>query len=152
MTDIDNDTAAAEALKTIRDAQARAGDDFSRNTWGYDITYSVLAAGMVGAQALAFPLNVILTSCATVALCLLAASWARRHGVRISGIKPKKARWVAYGLGAVFLVLTIFTFLASAERHQSWVGLITAPLGFGLALIGSRMWRTVYRREMGLDL
>ena len=48
-------------------------------------------------------------------LALLAVGWARKHGVWISGVKPKRARWIAGLLGLVMAVIILATLVASRE-------------------------------------
>lgn len=150
MTEVENEPSPAEALRSIRQAQANAADGFSRHTWGYDLTYSALAAGIVAAQALHMPLNVALTSVATVCLTVLSNKWSEKHGIRVTGLTPRGGRWIAIGLGVIFLGLAGGGFLAMENPGLHWVPLALAAVAFVIALIASRLWRRSYRREMGL--
>ena len=147
MTD---DQSTEDALKSIHNAQAAAGDRFSRDTWSYDLPYSLFAALFVGGLSLSGPLNVIVPVLAGGALVGLAWGWARKHGVWISGTTPRRARWVAAGLGIFIAVLAAAALVARLEGGGGVVSLLVAIAAFIVALVGSRVWRAVYRREMGL--
>ncbi len=147
MTD---DQSTEDALKSIRNAQAAAGDRFSRDSWSYDLPYSLFVAVFVGGLGLTGPLNVIIPVLAGGALAGLAWGWARKHGVWISGVTPRRARWVAAGLGIVIAVLAVVALGARLEGGGVFIGLAMAVAAFIVALVGSRVWRAVYRREMGL--
>ena len=148
MTD---DQSAENALKSIRDAQAAAGDRFSRDTWSYDLPYSILAAAVVGGLGLPRPFYILVPVIAFVALSGLAWGWAHKHGVWIRGTTPRRARWVAIGLGFVMASLAIAVMFARLEGVGSVFGGVMAVATFIAALVGSRWWRAVYRREMGLS-
>lgn len=140
----------ADALKAIGQAQAHVADGFSRDTWGYDLTYSALAAGLIAATALGTPLNVAMTTICTLALVTLANAWKQKHGIWVSGLAPGATRWIALGMGAVILVIGI-TGLVLKERTQNpWPPLAGAALTFVIALAGSRLWRAAYRKARGL--
>ena len=147
MTD---DQSAENALKSIRNAQAAAGDRFSRDTWSYDLPYSLFAAAFVGGLGLPVPFDALIPVVAGSALLGLAWGWARKHGVWISGTTPRHARWVAAGLGIVIAALAVAAIFARLEGGGIVFSLAIAGATFIAALVGSRLWRAVYRREMGL--
>ena len=149
MTD---DPSAETALKSIQDAQAAAGDRFSRNTWSYDLLYSLFAATLVGGLGLSAPLNLVVPVLAGGALMGLAWGWAKKHGVWIRGTTPRRARWVAAGLGVIIATLVMVVMNARLEGGGIIFSLAAAVATFVAALVGSRWWRAVYRREMGLPL
>jgi len=140
-----------DALASINQARAAAGDAFSRHSWRYDIIYSLLVAAFISTFALPFPYQPIACGAVGIMLALLAIGWARKHGVWISGITPKRARWVAGLIGVVAAGLSVATVVAARQG----LPLFAAPAavaGFIAALVGSRWWRAVYRRDMGLSL
>jgi len=148
MTD---DQSAENALKSIHKTQAAAGDRFSRDTWSYDLPYSVLVAAFVGGLGLPVPFDLLVPIAAGGALGGLAWGWARKHGVWISGTTPRRARWVAAGLGIVIGALAMAAMFARIEGGGVVFSLAAAVAAFVAALAGSRWWRAVYRREMGLS-
>jgi len=140
-----------DALASIGQVRATAGDAFSRHSWSYDLVYSLLIAALVGTCALPFPYQPIACGVVIVLMVLLALGWARKHGVWISGITPKRARWVAGLIG----LITAFLYMATMVARRDGLPLFAVPAaiaGFIAALVGSRWWRAVYRREMGLSL
>ena len=147
----------AEALRAISDAQARLADNWSRHTWGYDLTYSALVGLMIGGWGFRLPIAVSLEVVSLAGLIIVARTWANRHGVWITGLQPPKARWIAVLLGVAIAALAAANLavsqidLALPYGVHGWFPLVAGLLAFGLALRGSRLWRKVYRRETGLD-
>ncbi len=145
-----------DALAEIQRGNTAVADNFSRHTWSYDLIYSVLVAAMVAGWALKVPIALGIEAVCLLALFVLARTWANRHGVWITGIKPPKARWIAIlmglSIGAILLVNLIVSHsdLPVLSGVRAWVPAGTGVVAFLLALRGSRLWRHVYRREMGL--
>ncbi len=148
MTD---DQSAENALKSIHNVQAAAGDRFSRDSWAYDLPYLLFAAALVGGLGLPGPFNILVPVAAGLALGGLAWGWAHKHGVWISGTTPRHARWVAAGLGIVIGALAAAAVFARLEGVGVVFSVAVAVAAFVAALVGSRMWRAVYRREIGLS-
>lgn len=141
----------AEALASIRAARDSVEARVSSKSWSYDVPYAALVAGMVGAQAGPLPVGPLGSGIGVLALALLYRAESRRTGLRILGTTPRRARWVAIGLGAVMLVAMLGLLYVRRSRPDLPLGLITAGVMafvFVAALIGSRLWRRVFRAEM----
>lgn len=145
----------AEALAAIQRARTDVHRKVAEGSWRYDLTYSAITAGMIGSQALNMPLSTLGIALGVIALALLLRSESERTGLTITGLTPKGARWVAFSLGGVFLVLMISVLILARKAPSQDVlvfGTVAVmALAFGAALAGSRMWRRVYRREMGVE-
>lgn len=136
----------AEALASIKQARAVVADKVANNSRTYDLIYSSIAAAMVAGQAAPFPFNVVASTGACVAFVVLARKWAQRNGVFVSGVTPKRARWVAFAMGAVFVVLMLAS-LWAGRTHQAWMAIPLGFVAFQLAGWGSRKWLRVFRAE-----
>ena len=136
----------AEALEAIRKSRAAVADTVAHNSLTYDLIYSSIAALMVAGQVAPFPLNVVASAGGAVAFAVLARKWAQKIGVFVSGVTPRRARWVAFGLGAVFVVLMLAS-LWAGRAHHYWMGLPLGVAAFATAWVGSRLWLRVYRAE-----
>ena len=137
----------AEALEAIRQSRTVLAEKVNKASRTYDLIYSSIAAVMVAGQVAPFPFNVLASTGSCVAFVLLARKWAQKTGVFVSGVTPKRARWVAFGLGAVFVILMLASMWAG-RAHQAWMAF---PLGFAaflLAGVGSRLWLRVFRAEL----
>ena len=145
----DNDV--QDALASIDAVRATAGDAFSRHSWSYDLVYSLLTAVFVLSFGMPVPYQPLVAAVAVGMLILLAWGWARKHGVWISGVKPKRARWVAAVIGLVSAGLSVATMAAAHEGFPLFAA-PAAVAAFIAALVCSRWWRAVYRRELGLPL
>lgn len=149
----DDQPTPAEALAAIEASRKRAQARVAKGSWRYDVIYSGLLAGMVGSQALDMPLSAVGTCLGVVGLAMLFRREADRLGVSITGMSPKRARWVAIGLGMIFVLLVVAMILLKQFAPSALVfGLGVAGLmllSFGLGLTGSRLWLRVYRRETG---
>jgi hypothetical protein len=146
MTDPDQSPAEAlEAIRRSRDVVREAVRD-PRGATRYTLIYSTLAAIAVGGQILPTPLNVLCSSGAAIGLALLYRGWTERTGVQISGVSPKRARWVAWGLGAVLIALMLVAIWAGWNHHL-WIGLPLVAVAFVAAWIGSQLWTKVFLAE-----
>ncbi|HZV84711.1 MAG TPA: hypothetical protein VFF48_06965 [Brevundimonas sp.] len=144
--------APAEALAAIASSRKTVHDRVAGRGWRYDLTYAAIVAVMVGGQALDNPFNVSASTLGLLALVLLFQHKARRTGVRVTGVSPAHARWVAISVGLVAAALIVGVAIVRSRLPQVDVGVLAASTGavaFGVALIGSRIWRRVYRAEMG---
>ena len=145
----------AEALAAIERAQKDVHRKVGAGSWRYDITYSAVIAGMIGSQALSMPLSAIGTMLGVVALSVMLRRESDRLGVMVTGVSPKRARWVAFGLGMV-LVVMILGIIVLQHKAPSTAVLVAGTaaamvLAFCIALAASRLWLRVYRRETGVD-
>jgi hypothetical protein len=146
------DPTPAEALAAIARSRREVHDKIATHGWRYDLCYSALVAGLIGSQALDQPFAVAGTSLGIAGLIIIFQQETRRSGVRVTGVSPRQARWVAIGLGLVLATVMIgVVFL----KHEVGPDLPLVPITlavmaavFALALIGSRLWRRVYRAEM----
>lgn len=133
-------------LAEIRRSQKAVRGRIAKASWRYDLTYSTIAAVMVGGQVAPTPFNVLASGGGALAFGLLWRSWSEKTGVSITGLSPKRARWVAIGLGAVFAVLMLAAFHAGRRGEPLWA-LPLAIVGFVAALAFSRLWLGVYMAE-----
>ena len=148
------DPTPAEALEAIRQSRAAAERQVARGSWRYDLTYSALVAGMVGSQALDMPYSTLVIAGGVLALAVLFRRYSDRLGVSVTGMTPRRARWVAIGLGMALLPLILAAIVLNYREPPLQVHLLgTAGLivtAFVVALVGSRLWLRVYRRETGV--
>ena len=149
------DPTPAEALASIQRSQKDIQRKVAAGSWRYDIGYSAICAMMVGTQALDMPLNTLGVAIGVLLLAVLFRREADRLGVSITGLSPRRARWVAIGLGLVLIPLML---LAILLNHFATSGVMLAlgaaslmAVAFVVCLIGSRLWLRVYRRETGVD-
>lgn len=143
----------AEALAAIQASRKAVHDRVATGGWRYDLTYAALMAGMVGGQALDMPYNVTASSLGLLGLVVLFQTETKRTGLKITGISPRYARWVAIAIGllaAAVIVVLAYVRRTMPEVPQGLVGGVAAAVAFVIGLVGSRIWRRVYRAEMGL--
>lgn len=143
---------AAEALAAIQASRRAVHDRVAGKGWRYDLTYSALIAGMVAGQVLDAPFNITASAVGVLGLAVIFQLETRRTGLRVTGISPARARWVAIGLGLVMATVMLGLVWLKRTPGAPSVGILVAGSGavaFALALIGSRLWRRVYRAEMG---
>ena len=147
----DPHTDPVEALASIRQSRGAVQARVSAGSWTYDIVYSLLVGTMVAGVALPLAGFVIVDAVCSTALVLLALWWARRNGVWVSGLTPRRARWVAIGLGLAFGGLVLSALVLKLEMGLAWAPLALGVLAAGLALAASRLWLRVYRSETGAE-
>jgi len=137
-----------KTLAEIRQSQDAVLGRIAKTSWRYDLTYALIAGVMVGGQAAPMPLNILASGGGAMAFGLLWRSWSEKTGVSITGLSPRRARWVAISLGVVFLGLML-TALYFGRRGEAYWGLPLGVVGFLAALLFSRLWMRVYRAETG---
>ena len=143
------DPTPAEALASIRESGAAVAARMGEKSWTYDLIYSSLLAVMIGAHAFPSPIGVLGSAFGGLGVALLARKWSERTGVFVSGVSPRRARWVAFGLGVV-LVAMIGAVIWGRAQGLWWLPLPLAAAAFLVGLVSSRLWWRVYRAEMGL--
>jgi hypothetical protein len=150
----DDHQTPTEALAAIEKSRRAVHDRVATGGWRYDLTYSALMAGMVGGQAFDAPFNVVASTVGLMGLVVIFQKETRRTGLKLTGVSPKWARWVAIGIGLLFAACIVGLAIVrrmSPETPVPLIAAIAAAAGFVVALIGSRLWRRVYRAEMRLD-
>ena len=145
----------AEALAAIQSSQRDVHRRVAAGSWRYDLAYSALCAIMVGSQVLDLPFNTLGVALGVVGLAILFRREADRLGVSITGVSPRRARWVAIGLGMVMLPLMLAAIVLNARVETPAILALGAAglmaVAFVACLVGSRLWLRVYRRETGVD-
>lgn len=143
----------AEALAAIKRTRQDMHRKVAAGSWSYDLTYSAICAAMVGSQALDQPMSILGVGAGCLWLAILFRRQADRLGLSVTGTSPPRARWVAIGTGMVFVPLMVAAILLN---HFAPPGPVLAlgiaglsAAAFVVALIGSRLWLKVYRRETG---
>ena len=142
----------AEALEAIARSRRAVHDRVATGGWRYDLIYAALVAAMVGGQALDMPFNIFASTFGVLGLAVIFQHESRRTGLRITGVSPRRARWVAIGLGVVLgavMLGLVGLRLRAPDAPFFAIGAGAAVVAFALALAGSRLWRRVYRAEMG---
>lgn len=137
----------AEALESIRQSRAAVADRMGKTSWTYDVIYSSITAVMIAGQVAPLPFNIFASAGGACAFAFLARKWAQKTGVFVSGVTPKRARWVAVGLGGVVAVLMLAA-LWAGRAHHAWMAIPLGLIGFVAATIGSRLWMRVFRAEI----
>jgi hypothetical protein len=145
-----DDTPAA-ALEAIRASRQAVHDRVATGGWRYDLSYSALVAGMAGSQVLENPFNITGLILCLLGLTVIFRAETRRLGMLVTGVSPSRARWVAIGLALVMamVMLGVVALRSRAGVPPVILGVGAASVGFVVALVGSRVWRRVYRAEMG---
>ncbi len=141
-----------DPLETVRAMQLAVADRVSRGGRGYDLIYSLLVSTLVAAPGAGVFWGIAVELLVIAGLVVLIVTWVKKHGMWLSGLKPKKARWVALGIGLVMVLGYMASFTATRVLGlPAWIVIVPAAVTFVAAMFASRLWRRVYRREMGLD-
>jgi hypothetical protein len=143
MTQDPNPHEALASIKAAREGLAPPTD----YPLVYDLAYGAVCALLVAGQGMPEPWSTIALPVALGGLAGLVLWWRKKYGWWVSGYSPKRARWVAFGLIAVFLGLIALT-LYGRDSGPSWLYLVSGALGFVAAIAGSRLWLHVWRKEL----
>jgi hypothetical protein len=147
MSDPLSDFDPQTALGLVQTARADVAERVNRIGLAYDFAYAVLAGGMVAAQALPLPLNTLGIAVGIAGLGLLAQQWTRRTGVWVSGVSPRRARWVAIALGLV-MAIAMLGLTYAGRSGLAWLALPVGAVSAVAAYVFSRLWRRVWLREI----
>lgn len=135
-----------EALASIREARSSVAPSMSYPI-GYDLAYGAVCGLLVAGQGMPQPWALLVLPVALGGLAVMVMWWRRKFGWWVSGYSPKRARWVAFGLVAVFLGLISLS-LYGRFAGPWWLFMVSGGLGFVAAIAGSRVWLAVWRREL----
>lgn len=135
-----------EALASIRDARAGLAPG-AAYPFGYELLYGLVCGLLVASQGMPQPLSVVVLVLSIATLGFMVRWWKRRFGWWVSGYSPKRARWVAYALAALFVLMVLGSFWGR-EQGVWWIPLATGPAAFVLAIVGGRLWMHVWRKEL----
>ncbi len=135
-----------EALASIQAARSSFGHSMNYPVW-YDALYGAVCGLLVASQGLPTLWGLIVLPIALGGLAFMVMSWRKRFGWWVSGYSPKRARWVAFGLLAVFLGL-IGVSLYGRYVGPWWLFIVSGAIGFVVSIIGSRLWMRVWRKEL----
>lgn len=135
-----------EALASIRATRASVAPAMSYPV-AYDLAYGAVCGLLVAGQGMPQPWSLLVLPVALGGLAVMVMWWRRKFGWWVSGYSPKRARWAAFGLLAVFLCL-IGLSLYGRFVGPWWLFMVSGALGFIAAIVGSRVWLAVWRREL----
>lgn len=135
-----------EALASIRAARSGLAPTASYPIT-YDLAYGAICGLLVSGQGMPQPWSFIVLPIALGGLAGLITWWRKKYGWWVNGYSPKRARWVAFGMLAVFLGL-IGLSIYGKYVGPWWLFIVSGALGFVLSIVGSRLWLRVWRRDL----
>ena len=145
------DFAPEDALQAVRKSQAMVAERFTRGGRLYDVIYAVLVGALAAGMALPSPFAFVNEGVVLIGLILLARWWKGRTGVWLSGVEPKKARWVAVGLGLAAAMTSAGCLYWTHAGGGAWLPIALGVVMAVLAYASARLWTRIYRRESGLS-
>lgn len=144
---VDENFDANKALEAARQARASLIERMNKPSW-YSSVYGLLMGAMIAAQALDQPWSLLVVAGSSLVLALIFRNWVRQSGMKVYGFTPRRARWVAFGLGAVLLPLGLAAVYFKFALQQWQPVLALAVLGAAAAYGGSKLWHKVYAAEV----
>lgn len=114
---------------------------------GYDLLYGAVCGLLLAGPGLPHPWSIIVLPIALAGLALMITAWRKKYGWWVSGYSPKRARWVAFAMGAVFVGLVLLSLYGRGDGPD-WLFLVSGGVGFVSAIVGSRLWLRVWRKEL----
>lgn len=141
------DPTPAEALASIRAARGSVGDRLKVH-WGYDVVYGLICAGIVASLGFPAPWGSMIVVFCMLGLVLMVQWYRKQTGVWTSGLSPRRARWVALGLGFVLVCLCVGSLILTRRYDLWWAPFATGAAAGLIAVVASRLWMRVYRREL----
>lgn len=139
-----------EALASIQAARRSVAPDTAYPLW-YDAVYGGACGLLVASQGMPTPWSMVALALACSGLALMMTAWRKRFGWWVSGYSPRRARWVAFALLAVFLGLLGLS-LYGRFVGPWWLFIVSGVIGFVVAIAASRLWMRVWRKELAEGL
>lgn len=145
MTHDQNPLEALEAIKAARQ-QALAQVDYW--PWWYDAGYAAACGLLVMGQGLGTGIGMASSAVALALLIIIMRRWQSETGVWVNGYGPKRARWVAFSLAALLLVLMGISIWFGRVQGIVWVPVLNGVIAAVLGVIGMRVWMAFYRKDV----
>lgn len=144
----DDHQTPTEALASIRDSRASVDDRLNRAHWSLDVLYGAACAIIVGGQGLPQPIGILSVAVGLAGLAVMVSLWRKQTGLWVSGLSPRRARWVALGLGAALVGFVVAGMVLNRVTGLWWPSLAVGVVAGVSAVAASRLWTRVYRREL----
>ncbi|MFN4289193.1 MAG: hypothetical protein ACK4E3_11940 [Brevundimonas sp.] len=135
-----------EALDAIAAARQSVPGEI-RHSLLDDVAYGLVCGLLVAGQGLDRPWSFVALVVSLTGLFVFVHLWRRKYGWWVSGYSPRKARWVAIAMAAGLVGLMGLSIWGKAAGI-GWTPLATGAAGFVLAIVGSRIWMAVWKREL----
>ena len=141
------DRTPQQALDDIRQAREQVVTRMDSWPWWYDAGYGASCGVMVAGPAFPTPISMLCTAVGLGILAVIVRKWTERTGVWVNGYKPRRARWVAFGLVAVFVAMVLLSIYLGRQLGLIWAGPLLGLLAGVAAVVASRIWTRVYLAE-----
>jgi len=144
------------AAETMNEEEARAAlgaanaklAEQAHWPWSRHAAYAGVAGGMVAAQGFAPPLSTVCVAVCVCAIAVIVSADRAKRGVWVSGWRAGRTRWVTV-LSLVVSIAAMFAALwANLELNMPWLSFALGGVAFVCALLLSKLWERVYRREL----
>lgn len=137
-----------EALDLIRDTRQQALGVMDKWPWWYDAGYAFACGVLVLGQGLPTVYGLLCTMLGIGVLALIVRAYREQAGVWVNGYGPKRARWAAIGLGVLLLGLMGASIWFGRIQDIVWVPVMNGLIAALLAVVGSRIWMRLYRKDV----
>jgi len=144
---VTEDRTPQQALDDIRQARQQVFNRMQSWPWWYDAGYGAACGIMVAGPAFSTPISLLCTAVGLVILGVIVRKWTDLTGVWVNGYKPRRARWVAFGLAAVFVAMVLTSLYLGRQLGLVWAGPLLGLAAGVLAVVCSRIWTRVYLAE-----
>lgn len=144
------------AAETMNEEQARAAlqaanaklAEQAHWPWSRHAAYGAVVGGMVAAQGFMPPLSTVFVAACVCAVAAIVAADRAKRGVWISGWRGGRTRWVTVlsliiGIGGMFAALWL-----NVDMHMPWASFALGGVVFVVAVLLSKLWERIYRREL----
>ncbi len=138
---------AALAAKTLAEQDlARIG---TCPPWRHAV-FAVLEGALVITPLVPFSVRIAIIVAMLAGVALIVRSDRRRLGVFINGYRRGRTRLVVVPMLLAVLGLYLVSMLAAFDWHRPWISVACAAVTLVVCYIGSMIWQSVFRRELGL--
>lgn len=137
-----------EALEAIKAARQQALGKMDHWPWWYDLGYAVACGLLVMGQGLGTAVGMMATAVAIAILVLIMRRYQSETGIWVNGYGPKRARWVAFGLAGLLMVLMGASIWFGRVQGLVWVPIMSGIIAAVMGVVGMRVWMAFYRQDV----
>jgi hypothetical protein len=144
------------AAETMNEEEARAALNAANAKlagqahwpWSRHAAYAAVVSGMVASQGFPSPLSTVLIGMCSCFIALIVSTDRAKRGVWISGWRGRSTRWVTVLSLCISIGALLTSLWLNVDRHMAWLSFVLAAAVFAPILLLSKLWETIYRREL----
>jgi len=142
-----SDSENRAALDLLQAATRKVADQAKPPAW-YHVTLGLLVGGLAAIQEAPIVWRFAYEAAALASMFLLVRAKKRHTGLWIPGYRAGRTRWVAAGVGSLFVAIFLLSAWARFDLHLQGVFLVAGALIAVLTTAAGYIWHWAYRLDL----